>query len=411
MTSELFVFRDRDQVGQVKLDDKRRWLFVYNPQWVIRPDAFPISVRLPLQDAVIAPDHARAFFANLLPEGNVRSLIAKKKQVSVDNDFALLSAIGGDCAGALSLQSSSKRIAKEENYREISIIELNQFINDMRRHPLLTIDGQARLSLAGAQEKLPVYCKLEKIFIPENGAPSSHILKPAIPEFQDSVHNEVFCMQLARKMNVSVPMVDILHVMEHVVFITERYDRKRHHDGSVGRLHQEDFCQALGMMAGQKYQNEGGPSFADCAQVIDHYSSVPALDKQRLIAWAIFNFLIGNCDAHAKNISILISADSIQLTPFYDLMSTVIYEGLSEKMAMKIGGHYERNIIVERHWKKFADDIGVNPIIVLQILKEFSDVLPKLVQTEARRFVAQYGGAETIFKIVAVIEASVKRFM
>ncbi len=412
MTTGLFVFRDQDQVGHVMLDDNRRWLFVYNPQWVIRPDAFQISMQLPLQDAVFGPDHAKPFFANLLPEGAVRNLITKKLQVSEGNDFELLKRLGGECAGALSLYPTPQSAQGNGDYRAISFDEFDQLLDNVSQRPLLLVDKNARLSLAGAQEKVPVYIKETDLFFPENGAASTHILKPAMQHFEGSVQNEAFCMGLARGLGLLVPDNEIRSGNQgRSAFLIKRYDRQMNRDGSVTRLHQEDFCQALGMMPDQKYQNEGGPAFLDCFKIIDHYATQPALDKKRLIEWAVFNFLIGNCDAHAKNISLLISANAIQLAPFYDLMSTVVYEGLSEKMAMKIGGYYERDVIVARHWVKFADDIGVKPTIVLQTLKEFSKKLSELAQREGEEIIAQHGGAKTISQIISIIETTAKRFI
>lgn len=410
MTSQLFVVLSNNPVGQIVLDEKRRWIFQYDSAWLKNPNAFPISIQLPLREAAFNPDHAKPFFANLLPEGDVRNLIAKKLQVSEGNVFELLKRLGGECAGALSLYSTPQPSQKNGDYRAISSGELDRLLDNTSHRPLLLADQNARLSLAGAQEKVPVYVKNDDLFFPENGAASTHILKPAMQYFEGSVQNEAFCMMLARGIGLNVPDVKVLMGNQaRSAFLIRRYDRKINRNGSVTRLHQEDFCQALGMSPDQKYQNEGGPSFTDCFEILDHHATQPALDKKRLIEWAVFNFLIGNCDAHAKNISLLIAADTIQLAPFYDLMSTVVYEGLSEKMAMKIGGHYERNIIAARHFEKFSDDIGVKSTIVLQIVKEFSKNLPKLAQTKGQIFTAQHGGAKTISKIISVIEATAKR--
>lgn len=410
MITSLFVFYGPDRVGRLWLDPQRRWIFQYDSTWTKLAESFPISVRMGVQDAAFEDDTPKSFFANLLPEGNVRQRIAAKLGISLTNDFALLAAIGGDCAGALSLQIENTAPVKKGNYRKISEVELDSLIRDMSRRPLLTADGRARLSLAGAQEKLPIYFKSKVAYIPEEGAVSSHILKPSISDLRDTAHNEVFCMQLAKQMGLNVPSVELWQLNFGPVFLTERYDRCHHADGTVSRLHQEDFCQALGKMPDQKYQNEGGPSFTDCERML-RYGVQPVLDKQQIIAWTIFNFLIGNCDAHAKNISLMISEKGIRLAPFYDIMSTIIYDGLSDKMAMKIGGHYERNIIVARHWEKFANDIDVKSTIVLQILREFSKKLPELAQREGQKFIAQHGGAETISKIISVTETAAKRFI
>lgn len=411
MTSVLFVCLNTDPVGAVTLDAKRQWIFQYHPQWIGSDDAFPLSVRLPLQQGPFAPDVAKPFFVNLLPEANVRKLIAGKFGISVANDFALLGAIGGDCAGAISVHSEENRPSSEGNYRGISKLELADLIDAMPRHPLLTANGRARLSLAGAQEKLPVYYDDGKVYLPENGAASSHILKPSIPEFRHSAHNELFCMQLAHAAGLPVPYTEMLFCRQHAVCMVARYDRVGGGAVPVRRLHQEDFCQALGMYPEQKYQNEGGPSFADCAGAIATFTAQPAVDKKSLIAWAIFNTLVGNCDAHAKNVALLIAPRQVCLAPFYDLLCTAVYEGLSDKLAMKIGGQYERAMIFKRHWERFAEEIGVKSRIVLQMLTDFAERLPDLARERRNAFVAECGAGATVDAIIHNLRSAAKKIL
>ncbi|MFO1463071.1 MAG: type II toxin-antitoxin system HipA family toxin [bacterium] len=410
MTSTLFVLCNSDNVGKLTIDERRRWVFQYDPVWLKNQNPFPLSIRLPLQEAPFEDDFAKPFFSNLLPEGKVRQLIAAKQGQSATNDFEMLAVLGGECAGAISTYPAEQPPPKNGNYRELSESELDDLISEMPRRPLLLADGKARLSLAGVQDKLPVFYEDKKLFLPEDGAPSSHILKPSMPNFEDTVFNEAFCMKLARSIGLEVPDIEIIFCKKKPIYLVKRYDREGASRSNLKRLHQEDFCQALGRYPDQKYQSEGGPSFSDCFRVVEEFSQRPAVDKKGLISWAVFNFLIGNCDAHAKNISLLISSEGVHLAPFYDLMSTSVYEGLSEKLAMKIGEKYKRRDIFERHWETFAQEAGVGTRFVLKIVNEFSKELPSIAKSEAEFFTEHFGGEKTLTKIVTEIENTAKRF-
>lgn len=411
MNKSLFVVFGSDPVGKISFDEERRWIFQYDPIWLKNDRAIPLSVRLPLQSNPFSPDFAKPFFANLLPEGELRRLIAAKHKISVTNDFELLAALGGECAGAFSVSSEKGETSGKGKYREISKKELEKLVREMPKVPLLTADKKARLSLAGAQSKLPIYYKNEKIFFPEEGAPSSHILKPPIPNVEDSVANEAFCMKLASALGLDVPENKVIFFQKIPIYLIERYDRQEIPPAFLQRLHQEDFCQALGNFPDQKYQNEGGPSFQECFQVLDQYSLQPALDKKAFIACAVFNFLIGNSDAHAKNFSLLISKEGVRLAPFYDLMSTRVYEGLSDRLAMKIGNKYESDLVQERHWETFSEEAGVKPRIVWDILKKFSRELPPLAKKEMPSFSQKFGGEKILKKIVLGIQKNAQRFL
>jgi serine/threonine-protein kinase HipA len=181
-------------------------------------------------------------------------------------------------------------------------------------------------------------------------------------------------MRLAQKMEIETPKVDLLRIKNVSYFVIERYDRKnvQHHTLPI---HQEDFCQALGVLPELKYENEGGPNIAQCARLIAQNSIRPPHDKQQFLDRIIFNFLIGNNDAHGKNYSFLYLQRQPQLAPAYDLLSTEIYPELSKKMAMKIGGKYKPNEVFLRHWHKtFAQGL-LGQHILEQHLQFFSQTL------------------------------------
>lgn len=217
------------------------------------------------------------------------------------------------------------------------------------------------------------------------------------PFLADTVENEVFCMLLAGKCGLPVPEVSVFG-SKHRCCLVERYDRKPGTDFTPVRLHQEDFCQALGYGYDQKYEAEGGPGLKACFTLLTEYSTEPLRDRRNMLRWVVFNYLIGNCDAHAKNISMLLSG-AARLAPFYDLMSTVVYPELTDKMAMKVGGENKPKWVMKRHWQRFAADAGVGEKAVFGVSKELAETLPALSAALGNEFVEKYGAEDTIRKI------------
>ena len=200
----------RDQkVGRLWLDEKRRFVFQYDEAWISKKGAIPLSLHLPLRAETYPDDLSRPFFSNLLPEAEIKRIIAQRLQISVNNDFAMLGSIGGECAGAVSVLPSGIAPAVKPGYRELKEEELHKIIIDLPRRPLMAGVEGMRLSLAGAQNKLPVYMEDDRIFIASGNAPSTHILKPPIRDLEDTVENEAFCMMLAQKMGLFAPPVKI----------------------------------------------------------------------------------------------------------------------------------------------------------------------------------------------------------
>jgi len=374
MADALDVYLNENFVGRLR-EEKGRLFFAYDKAWLESSRFIPLSVTMPRQAEEFADEVTRAFFDNLLPEGDIRAAIAKLKRVSERNTFGLLAEIGGDCAGAISLWPEGEKPGTNEGYAAISDGRLNRLLADMRKRPLLAIDDELRLSLAGAQDKLPVYYDGTRLALPKGSAPSSHILKPGSPGFAHMPVNEHFCMRLAAASGLPVPQSEVLRKAK-ALYLVQRYDRVKAPDGSLTRIHQIDFCQALNLPSSRKYEKEGGPSLPACFDVIAKYCAQPAKDRLEIISWAIFNYLVGNADAHAKNLSLLITPEGISLAPFYDLISTVVYRGLILNLALKIGGENRPDWIQERHWKAFAEASGANPRIVWQRMAELSATIP-----------------------------------
>ena len=366
MTNGLLVRIDEDVVGRLWLDEKKHFCFQYDKEW-LEQSRIPLSLSLPLRAAPYSDDESHPFFANLLPEEKIRAVIARNLGVSLNNDYGLLERIGGDCAGAVSLYPETGELKREPgSYRQFSLDELNTIISELPQRPLLAGEKGIRLSLAGAQKKLPIYYDEQHFHLGYGSAPSNYIIKPAIENLDGTVENESFCMALALLVGLDVPRSFIHQHGETRVFIVKRFDRVRAGDGTR-RLHQEDFCQALHIPPEYKYESEGGPSLAACFNLVRTASIRSGKDVLSLLNWVIFNYLIGNSDAHGKNISILLLPEGPMLAPFYDLLSTRIYAhyGLAEGLAMKIGGESDPGSIQKKHWEQFAEEIGIKPRLVL----------------------------------------------
>ena len=333
--------------------------FQYSALWLEQLQAIALSQSLPLQAEPFGDRACRPFFAGLLPEGQLRQRIAQQCQISRSNDFGLLVVIGGDCAGAVSLVVGDQ-VAAPDAVEWLEQDQLIALLDDLPQRPMLAQRDGLRLSLAGAQDKLPVVFDGARIGLPLGSTASTHILKPAIAAVEGSVINEAFCMALGQAMGLQVADTEILAAGDRQVLLVGRYDRRRGEGERWLRLHQEDFCQALGIQPELKYQNEGGPDLNACFGLLRRATRPSAPQVIRLLDAVAFNALIGNHDAHAKNFSLLYTERTPTLAPLYDLLCTAVYPTLTAKMAMKLGSKYRFSEVQSRHWEKFAEAAGLS---------------------------------------------------
>lgn len=395
----LDVYLHRDLVGHLIQDDRGLMVFDYVNSWLENPNVYPLSRSLPLRSERFTREECRGFFAGILPEKGNRKLIAKNLGISPQNDFAMLEQIGGECAGAISFMPSGQLLPEEDQtYRSLSDDDLADILEQLPRRPLMAGEEGVRLSLAGAQDKLAVRVQGNQISLPLGHAPSTHILKPAIEHYDDVVFNELACLRLAAAVGLPTAKGEARRLQGTDYLLIERYD-KMIKDGHMMRLHQEDFCQATAIPSDMKYQNEGGPSLKQCFDVLRDMSSVPVLDLPTLLDAVIFNYLIGNNDAHAKNFSLLYQGDGIiRLAPLYDLVCTVYYPELSPKMAMKLSGEYRSDRIAMRHFEKLADETGLAKPIV-----------KKRVQEMAKKIITALGEFDVSFNTMEAIKMLLKQ--
>lgn len=383
--SALIVLANGVRVGTLEVEDGL-WKFSYAADW----SAFALSPNLPIGTREFKDStNARPvewFFDNLLPEGRLRDLIAFRDRIDPRDTWALLLRHGQDTAGALSLIPEGTDAAADVILVPLSPAALEEKIKASRARnlPLMASWEEIRMSLAGAQEKLGLRIDPSgALFLPEGMAASTHIVKPenASLDFPFCPANEFFCMRLAAELGIGVPVVDLLHLPEPL-YVIERFDRRAAKDGeadidcSVRRLHQIDLCQALGVSPSRKYESEGGLGLHHLFEILQGaFVERPAVAINAVVQWVAFNYLVGNLDAHAKNIAFLMRGQKAEVAPFYDMLCVEAYLPRAT-MAMAIAGENKPGWVEGLHWDAMAFEARVAPRLVRSVLKKLVERIP-----------------------------------
>jgi serine/threonine-protein kinase HipA len=347
-----------------------------------------------------------------LPEESQRDAIAFALGISKRNDFAFLEALGGDVAGALSLWPEGDTPPEPDptgQPRPLGDEELLQLLDTLPTRPLLAGRDGLRLSLAGAQSKLPVVLVDGRVALPAPGQPTTHILKPPIARFSHTTENEALVMALAAAVGLAVAPVEARTVAGRPYLLITRYDRRFDESGRAYRLHQEDFCQALGVPPERKHASEDGPTFKTSFALLRRTTTIPAVAVLAFLDAAIFNLIAGNADAHGKNFSLLYQAGTVRLAPLYDLLSTVAYPDLSPQLAMKIGKRATLDEIGPATWPAFAEDVGLAAPFVRRRVRELADAVVTAVADEPQRMALAGLDAEALKAYAAVIASRAER--
>lgn len=345
--------------------------FAYAATWLSSPTRFAISHSMPLRAEPFGVE-AERFFGNLLPEGAIRTAVCRRLGISEDNDFALLRAIGHECAGALRIVEKEREPATPQPDRRLRDADLERWAGSGAYAGAVGV--ALRLSLAGAQDKLGVRVDGDKLLLPGQGSPSTHLLKFPHRDFAALPQNEALVLSLARR--VGLPTADARLWTRHgaPLLLVARFDR------SVGpptrRRHQEDFAQALGLDRRRKYEAEGGPTFHRCLELVREVSATPLPDSRSLLRWLAFCAVVGNRDNHAKNLSLLRDdSGHWRLAPFYDLVCTTAYGRLSARLAMTIGGRADAGNLPAVAWHDEARTLGVKARYLVAVVEEVTDAI------------------------------------
>lgn len=374
---KLKVFFGKEFAGVLASTADQGVVFSYDDSYRTNKSNSALSISMPLSKKEYSQKECLPFFSGLLPEGDVKRRVSDFLHVSESSTLKLLQELGGECAGMISILPENKNCSVQksyafnnENYELLDDETLYGFIKNINVRPLLKAKKELRLSLAGAQEKLPLVYFDKKYYLPKSDAPSTHIVKPSGDgELSTLSINEFVCMKLAQSCGLNVPNVELKTINNITFLLEERYDRIVNKK-SIKRLHQEDFCQALGIMSDRKYQNDNGPDITKIYSLIQKECTIPLLDTKEFLKYVIFNFIIGNCDAHGKNYSLLYENGTSKLSPIYDAICTLVYPSLTKKMSMKIGKHYEVLKVTKQDFVELATCINLKSSIVLKMLDE-----------------------------------------
>jgi serine/threonine-protein kinase HipA len=398
MTTQLIALANGREMGIVTYRNARL-SFVYDELWRQGPNAYPLSLSMPLASAQHGHSRIEPFLWGLLPDNDrVLENWGRRFQVSPRNPFRLIANVGEDCAGAVQFVRPERLepLRIEPAARKIQWLTEDDLAE--RLHTL-RVDHAAwraaadtgQFSLAGAQPKTALLYQRGRWGVPSGRTPTTHILKPPTGEWDGHAENEHFCLKLARACGLVVPNSSVERFRDEIAIVIERYDRMTI-AGQRLRVHQEDMCQAVGLHPTRKYENEGGPGVRRIVELLRQNSSAGDEDVQTFLDAIAFNWLIAGTDGHAKNYALLLGGEgAVRLAPFYDVASVLPYRNVNlakAKLAMKLGGEYRLRNIGLREWRRLAEDVRTDAGALIARVQAMAAELPDLIATVQKEIAA-----------------------
>jgi serine/threonine-protein kinase HipA len=410
--ADLPVFYETRRVGTIETHADGP-SFVYEPEWLRTRGAFPLSILMPLSPRRTPPHVFAPWAANLLPEAEQLQMVGRRLGADPGDTLSILSEIGRDTAGALSIgQPGSTATGGWRPVPDEAALE--RIITELPSKPFLVGEDGVSMSLAGVQNKIGVAVDGEgRICIPHDGAPSTHILKPDSDRLFGGVQNEALCLTLARRIGLNVPNLTTGKAGKRTYLLVTRYDRIEQ-AGRWRRLHQEDFCQALGKPPSAKYEANQtgikGPTLLDMFALTRNAMRAP--DVLALLDHVVFNVLACNTDAHAKNYSLMISGRGFALAPIYDVMCAAAWGGITRNLAQKIAGKNRGEHLKRRHWLAFALECGLNGPRLIKRVEDLATGVLREVGPAAAEVDAMPAGTHVLMpKFVEAIEARARAIL
>ncbi|HST59369.1 MAG TPA: type II toxin-antitoxin system HipA family toxin [Longimicrobium sp.] len=408
-------------VAWVGQDARGRYALRYEDAWRGLEGAFPLSLSLPLTRPEHGDAPVRAYLWNLLPDNDaILREWGRRYHVSPGNPLALLAHFGEDCPGALQIVAPERvdvLLAGDAAAGEVEWLSESQIAERLRhlhqepgawREP----GDPGQFSLAGAQPKTALLFQDGRWGVPSGRTPTTHILKPPVQEkYAGFAENEHVCLGLAAAVGLPAVHSRVVHFQDQPAIVVERFDRMRR-GAQVIRLHQEDFCQALGVLPQEKYEADGGPGAPDLIRVLQERAVEPDVDVATVVGALALNWVIGGTDAHAKNYAHLMQpGGAVRLAPLYDIISLLPYHegrGPRVKLAMRIGGEYRMRSIARRHWESLAATIGAEPDGVIAIADEIAAQVPDHLSDVCRRAGEEGAGHPVLERMQAEITANAR---
>lgn len=402
------IFYEALPVARLTFDGE--WRLDYDPSWEARRSAFPVSLTMPLRSGPVGADRLLPWLANLLPETHLAE-IGQRLKVSPQDIVGLLSHIGRDTAGALSIGAPRKMGIHLQPVLDAEALE--RILDELPAKPFLVGERGVSMSLAGVQEKLPVFVdEGDAISIPVDGTPSTHILKPDSKRLAGGVENEAFCLALARACGLEAAEATIGVAGKRRYLLVKRYDRFTDPQGEIRRLHQEDLCQLTGHFPSQKYERSSTGGGVTLKMMLDALSDlISPAERLKLLDAVIFNVLICNSDSHAKNYSVLIGASgSAKMAPLYDLMCAAVYRQVDQSLPQGIAGRFNAPDLRRADWQALADEVGLSGASTLRRIVELAERVSAVCEDVATQVEALAGDPAIVLeKIVHSIRKRCRR--
>ena len=418
MTDRADVHLFGRHAGVLSIVDEMRspegWHFAYAADYLASGTPVSLSVSLPVRAEPFEGAVVRNWFCNLLPEGAVRDVLERRLRLPARDDFALLAAIGGECAGAVAVGASDARTSAARRDEPDLETMLAAQGDDAGEGAFAALGTPHRLSLAGAQDKIAVVREADgRLRLPVGDELSTHIVKPDSLRVRGLRDFEALGLALARSIGLDAVAAEPIEIAGRKALLVARYDRVAQAN-RVARLHQEDFCQALGYPPELKYEAQGGPSLAACATLIRSTLRLGPNALRGFLDWVIYNGVIANADAHAKNLALLSGEDARRrLAPFYDVVPTaVIAESLVDREpALRIGNATNVDRIAAADWRAFAAAAGYAPRFVLDRVATVAQSVGTHAAVVARTLIDQGVDAERMRRAVEFLEGNAKRLL
>lgn len=397
-TSMLSVFLCGVYCGKLSENAHGALSFSYDKNY----HGIPLSLSMPTGLAPFDDHIVRPYLMGLLPdEEATRTSIGRVLGISGDNPFRLLSFLGRDCPGAVQIigqetarsESSSKQLIKlSEKDIEVKLAAAKTDAASAWTDELPLSEGH--WSLGGCQSKLALRKHGDAWYECTGDAATTHILKPGVNGLASQALCEYLSMRTAHRIGLPVAPVSYQQFGTEPAIIVERYDRIRHIDGTVTRIHQEDLCQALSVMPSRKYAEQGGPTTPQIISLLNSTGGQARENVHRFILYLFFNYLIGATDAHAKNHSILfLNEHDVRIAPLYDVASIAPYRSLAPKQrkplraALSIGGENRFGTVAAKHVERLVEQcdlaaLGLTADMLIRQFASMASLIPQALQQE-----------------------------
>lgn len=370
--------------------------FTYEPEYV-RSGTVALSARLPLTTATTPSRGVAPFLHGLLPESeSTRERWAIRTGTNADDPFGMLASMGWDCPGAVQFcrpGDINLLVSRPGDHVEVNEADLARRLRDLRHDPASWTMPAEHWSLGGQQEKFALARIGGRWHEAHGAAATTHIVKPGIRHLQNQALVEHVTMSAAASLGLEIAGSNFVKFEDEWAIVVERFDRFGMVGGGIGRLHQEDFCQALGRMPSAKYEQRGGPTLGDMVRVIRQESTREESDILALADFLIINVVAGAPDGHSKNIAILRSAGATWVAPLYDLATGLLYDSrdVDRSIAVSVGGERSVARIRQRQWDKAATTLGLSVDVLTARVSHLARGFPKAFDSAVHSMIAVPG--------------------